>query len=101
MARSSENIYIVHALIKSAKHPTLTLDVNNFNLDLMFYFWTFKMERITKMKDNTIQHNFESLNGAVDSQFLQRFVCALQQKLLTDLLSTEGSCMLTKIDLPH
>ena len=32
------------------------------------------------------------------TQFLWRFVCGLQQNLLTDL-STEGSCMLTKIDL--
>ena len=39
-----------------------------------------------------------SLSMGLLTQFLQRFVCGLQQNLLTDL-STEGSCMLTKIDL--
>ena len=94
-----ERIHIAHAhLIKMAKHPTLTLNVNNFNLHMFskisfqkIYFLTSKMERIIKWP------NFESLNGAADSQFLQRFVCALQQNFPTDLF-TEGSCMLTKID---
>ena len=54
------------------------------------YIWTFKMQ----INNGLIS----SLSMGLLTQFLRRFVCGLQQNLLTDL-STEGSCMLTKIDL--